>query len=224
MGWYVMFHLHRNGDEPPPRTIANCSTHDLAAKAERLGHVDRSQLGNADAVPIDRKFVISKVEAQSVLFLAFEPWEATFLPILAWMLELGKRPFLLHPPVVVKSLSQMAKLLFGSAFRDLIAPGKLLALDPVILCLEVFDLGPCSLCTVVFPTSKRPVIGMTCHPTSFAEIHLLFWSWMKPDYMRAIHVINLLSRLCAGQHLAVPALSAYEPVLAVQADRSSLSY
>src|SRR5437868_169721 len=91
----------------------------------------------------------------------------------------------------------------------------------VILCLEVFDLGPCALGTAVFPASKRPVIGMTGNPTGFAKIHLLFGSWMKPDDMRTLHVRNLLSPLCAGQHLAFPALSEDEPVLAVQADQSS---
>src|SRR5436189_1160481 len=162
-----MLHLYRNGDEPPACMIRDDCTHDLARPAECFGHVDRTKLGNTERVSHYREFIVSKVETQSVPFLAFEPREATFLPILAWMLELGKCSFFLHPPVVVKSLSQMAKLLFGSAFRDLIAPGKVLALDPVVLRLEVFDCGPCALCTIVFPASKRPVISMTCHPTSF---------------------------------------------------------
>src|SRR2546430_5509348 len=99
-------------------------------------------------MPIHRKFVVSKIEAQPVPFLAFEVRKTAFLSILAWMFELGKRSFLFHPPIVVKRLPQIVKRLFGSAFRDLIAPGELFALDAVVLCLEVVHLGP-------FPRSEE---------------------------------------------------------------------
>ena len=153
MGWYSMLYRYRNGDEPPACTIGNDRAHDLAAKAESLGHVDRSQLWNADAMSIDRKFVISKVEAQSVPFLAFEPREATFLPILAWMLELGECPLFLHTAVALKSLLKMTEFLLRSAFGDLIAPRELFFLDLVIFALEVLHLGPLALGSVLFPTS-----------------------------------------------------------------------
>ena len=62
--------------------------------------------------------------------------------VLARMFELGKRPFLLHAPIVGKSLTKMAELLFGSAFRDLVAPGKLLPLDAIVLCASGLSSSP----------------------------------------------------------------------------------
>src|SRR5207247_9369630 len=118
-----MLHLDRNGDEPPARTIGNHRAHDLAVKAEFFRHVDISQLGNTERMPIDRKFIIGQIEAQAISFLALKPWKAAFLPILAWVFELGKGPFLLPAPVVRKGLPQMAKLLFWGIFCDLVAPG-----------------------------------------------------------------------------------------------------
>ena len=148
------------------------------------------------------KFVIGKVETQSIALFAFETRESAFLAILARMFKPGKRSFLLHPPVIVESMSHMAKLFFGSTFGDLVAPGKLLTLDPVILHLEVLDLGPRSLCPVVFPASKRPVVRMTCNATCLAKIHLLFWGWIQPNHVRTIHGTFLLSTLCAEQRLS----------------------
>src|SRR5712692_2094271 len=123
MLWYFMLDLYRDGDEPPACTIGNDRAQDFALKAERFGHVDGSKLGDAYRMTIDREFIVGKIEAQSIPFLAFEMRETTFLTVLAWVLQLGKCPFLLHSPVVGKGLSQIAKLLLRCAFRDLIAPG-----------------------------------------------------------------------------------------------------
>src|SRR5437588_396130 len=133
-----MLHLDRNGDEPPASAIENNRAHDLAVKAECFGHVDVPELGNTERRPIDREFIIGQIEAQAISFLALKAWKAAFLTILAWVFELGKCPFLLHAQVVRKGLPKMAKLLFWGAFGDLVAPGKLLALDLVVLRLEVF--------------------------------------------------------------------------------------
>src|SRR5438045_5006425 len=138
------------------------------------------------------------------------------------MFELGKRSFLFHPPVVVKSPPEIGKLLFWSALGHFVDPGKLPTLDLVVLRLEVFHLHPSSLGAIVLPASKRPIVGMTGHSTGLAKIHLLFLSWIEPDHVRAIHPINLLSTLRAWQQLHFPALFDNEPVLAVQAYQSSL--
>src|SRR5260370_32811419 len=187
MGWDLMLHLDRDGNEPPPCTRRNDSTHDLALESERFGHIDRPKLGDAYRLPIHSKFVVSKIEAQPVPFLAFEVRKTAFLSILAWMFELGQRSFLFHPPIVSKRLPQIGKLLFGSAFRDLRAPGELFALDAVVFCLEVFHLGPFPLYTILFPASKRPVIGVTSTTTGFAKIHLLLWCGIQSNDVRAIH-------------------------------------
>src|SRR5439155_23813845 len=126
--------------------------------------------GDAYGLSIDREFIVGQIEAQSIPFLAFKAGKSALFAILARMLEVGKRPLFLHPPVVGKGLSQMAKLLLRCAFGDLIAPGELLALDPVILRLEVAHVRPCSLSPVRFPASKGPVIGLACHPTGFAKV------------------------------------------------------
>src|SRR6266566_73389 len=105
MGWYFMLNLYRDGDEPPARTIGNDCTHDLACKAKCFSHIDGSELGDTYRMPLDRKLIVGEVEAQPITLLAFEMWETALLTILAWMLELWKRPFLLHPPVIGKGLS-----------------------------------------------------------------------------------------------------------------------
>src|SRR2546429_6512555 len=109
MGWHFVLHLYRDGDEPPACTRGNDGAHDLTLKAERFGHIDSHKLGDTYRLPIDSKFIVGQIEAQSIPFLAFETRKATFLPILAQMLKLWKCPFLLHPPVVVKGLPKIAK-------------------------------------------------------------------------------------------------------------------
>jgi hypothetical protein len=108
------------------------------------------------------------------------------------MLELGKRPFLLHPPVMVESLPQMGELLFRSAFGHLITPGELFTFDPVIFCLEIFDCDPLALGPRFFPTSQRPIIGVTGHPAGFTKVRLLFWRRIQSDHMRSLHALFLL--------------------------------
>ena len=50
MGWPLMLHLDRDGDEPPARTIGNSCTRDFARKAQFLGHVDIAQLQRTQSV------------------------------------------------------------------------------------------------------------------------------------------------------------------------------
>src|SRR5437764_2536735 len=126
MSWDLMLHLDRDGNEPPARTIRNDRTHDLALESERFGHIDRPKFGDSERLPIHRKFVVSKIEAQPVPFLAFEVRKTAFLSILARMLELWLGPFLFHAPVVGESLIQIGKRLFWSAVGHFIDPGKLL--------------------------------------------------------------------------------------------------
>src|SRR5712691_2126361 len=106
MGWRFILHFDRDGDEPPACLVGNSCAHDFALEAERFGHVDDAKLGNTYGLPIDRELIVGKVEAESIPFLAFEAWKATFLPILAWMLELGERSLLLHGPVVDETLPE----------------------------------------------------------------------------------------------------------------------
>src|SRR5260370_13313515 len=201
MGWHFMLNLYRDGDEPPACTIENNSSHDPAVKAERFSHVDDYKIGDTYRMPVHRAFIVGKIEAQSIPFLAFKAREPTFLTVLAWVLQLWKCPFLLHSPVVGQGLSQIAELLFRCAFCDLVAPGELFAFDGVILCLEVFHLRPFSLGPVLFPASKRPVIGMACNPAGFAKVDFLFWCWIEPNHVRTIHD-PLLPTLCAEPHLS----------------------
>src|SRR6266480_4214823 len=143
---------------------------------------------------VNRKFIIGKIETQAIPSLALEAREAAFLPILAWMFGSRKLLISLHAPIVGERLPKIGKFLFGSAFGDLFAPRELLPLDPVILALQVFHLGPLALRTVLFPASQCPIVGMTCHPASFPEVDFLFWCWIEPDHVRTIHVSFLLQR------------------------------
>src|SRR2546421_2731562 len=177
-------YFYRDGDEPPACTRGNDGTHDLAMKAERFGHVDGSKLGDAYSTPINSKFIVGKIETQSVPFLAFQARKPALFTILTRMFEFRKCSFLLHAPVVVKGLPKMAKFLFWSAFGDLVAPRELFAFDPVVFYLEVFHLGPFSLHSVVFPASQCPIVGMAGHTASFAEVDFLFWCGIEPNHMR----------------------------------------
>src|SRR6266702_2988380 len=191
-----MLHLYRDGGEPPACTRGNDGAHDLARPAERFGHVDGAKLGDAYRLPINRKFIVGKIEAQAIPFLAFKARKPALFTILAWMLELRERTLFLHPPEVSESLPAISEFLFGSAFRDLVAPGKLLTLDPIILRLEVFHLGPFVLCPLVFPASKCPIVGMARHPARFAKVDFLFWCWIESDHMRPLHKPILLFLQC----------------------------
>src|SRR5438876_5364376 len=115
MGWHFMLDFYRDGDKPPVCTIGNDGTQDLALEAECFGHVDGSKFGDAYGLSIDREFIVGQIEAQSIPFLAFKAGKSALFAILARMLEVGKRPLFLHPPVVGKGLSQMAKLLLRCA-------------------------------------------------------------------------------------------------------------
>jgi hypothetical protein len=137
--------------------------------------------------------------------------KARFLSIPALMLELGLRPLFLHTPIVGKGLPQIGKGLFRSTLRGFVHPGKLLAFDLVVLCLEVFHPGLLALCPRLFPTSQCPVIGMASNTASLAEVRLLFWCGIQSDHVRTIHVITL----------AFLDFSEDDPVLVVQADQSS---
>src|SRR5712692_7345067 len=99
-----MLDLYRDGDEPPACTRGNDGAHDLPLKSSCFGHIHRSKLGDAYRMTINRKFIVGKIETQSIPFLAFEAGEATLFAILTRMFELGERPVFFHPPVVVESL------------------------------------------------------------------------------------------------------------------------
>src|SRR5712691_1338699 len=127
MGGRLMLHLDRDRDEPPACVRGNGCTHDLARKAQYFGHVDIPKFGNMERMPINGELIIGKVEAQTISFLALKARKACFLPILAWVFELGLRPLLLHAPIVGEGLPQIGKRLFWSALRGFVAPGTLLA-------------------------------------------------------------------------------------------------
>jgi hypothetical protein len=168
---------------PPACTIGNDRAHDLALKSSRFGHIHRPKLGDTYHMPINRQFIVGKIETQSLPFLAFKARKPALFAILARMLELGKRPLFLHSPVVVESPPEIAEFLFRRAFCDLVAPGELFAFDPVILCLQVFHLGPFPLCPVVFPASQCPIVCMACNTARFPKVYFLFWGWIEPDHM-----------------------------------------
>src|SRR6266446_2130440 len=178
MSWRLMLHFDRNGDEPPACTIGNSCAQDLATETQFLGHVDITQLGNMQGMPINRKFIVGQVKAQFVLFLTLEARKARFLSILAWVFELGLGSFLFHAPVVGKGLSKIGKCLFWSAFGHFVAPGKVFTFDLVVFRLEIFHLDPFACCTSFFPASQCPVKGVSFHAAGFAEVHLLFWRSM----------------------------------------------
>src|SRR5712691_11687775 len=187
-----MLHLDRDGNEPPACTIGNNRAHDLAMETQFLGHVDLAQLWDVEGMPIDRELIVRQIEAQSIPFLAFEVRKACFLSILAWMFELGLCPFSFHTPIVGKGLSKIGKRLLRGTFRRLIDPRKLFALDPVVLPLEGFHRDPFTLCTCSFPAIQRPVIGMSRHAASLAEVDFLVWCWIESDYVRTLHGLFLL--------------------------------
>src|SRR6266487_4774868 len=201
MGWCLMLHFDRNGDEPPARTIGNSGAHDLALEAQFFGHVDVAQLWDAECMTVNRELIVCQVEAQSITLLAFEVRKARFLSVLARMFELGLCPFLFHTPVVGEGLPQIGKGLFWSAFRDFIAPGKLLAFDLVVLHLEVFHLDSFALCPCFFPASECPIVCVAGNTASLAKVHLLLRRGIQSNDMRAVHVIPL----------AFPVFSEYEP-------------
>src|SRR5947209_3573550 len=194
MGGCLVLHLDRDGDEPPASAIGNSCTHDLATEAQLLGHVNVAQPGNMERMPINRILIISQIKAQSVTLLAFEPWKACFLPILTRMLEPGQASLFFHAPIVVEGLPKMAKLLFRSALRHSVDPGKLLALDLVVFCSQPTHAHSLSLCSRFFPASQCPVIGVTGNTAGLAKVHLLFWCWIEPDHMRTIHAIPLSAK------------------------------
>src|SRR5437667_8477135 len=138
-------------------------------------------------MPINGELVVGQVEAQAIAFLALEVRKARFLSVLAWMFELGLGSFLFHAPVVGEGLPQIGKGLFGSAFRDLIAPGKLLAFDFVVLRLEVFHFHSFALCSCFFPVSECPFVCVAANTTSFAKDHLLLRPASQPGLMLALH-------------------------------------
>src|SRR5258706_14907905 len=194
MAGCLVLHLDRDGDEPPASAIGNSCTHDLATEAQFLGHVNVAQLGNMERMPVDRKLIIREIKAQSITLLALEPWKACFLPILTRMFEPGQVSLFFHTPIVVEGLPKMAKLLFRSALRHFVDPGKLLALHLVVFCSQPTHAHSLSLCSRFFPASQGPVIGVTGNTAGFTKVHLLFWGWIEPDHMRTIHTIPLSAK------------------------------
>src|SRR2546426_7048188 len=206
-----MLHFDCDRDEPPACTIGNRCTHDLALQTQFFAHVDLAQLWDVECMPVNRELIVCQVEAQSITLLAFEVRKARFLPILAWMFELGLCLILFHAPVVGEGLSQINKGLFWSAFGHFIAPRELLALDLVVFCLEVFHLDPLTFCPCFFPASQCPIVCVASNTASLAKVHLLLRHGIQSDQVRAVHVIPL----------AFPVFAEDEPTLAVQADQSS---
>jgi hypothetical protein len=200
-----MLHLDRNGDEPPVCTVENGRTQGFAGKTHVLTHIDLAQLRNMQGMPVNREFVVSQVEAQSITLFALEMREARFLSILAWVFEPGLRPLFFHAPKVGEGVPQIGKCLFRSTLRGFVHPGKLLTFDLVVLRLEVVHLDPLALCPRLFPTGQCPVIGMTSNTARLAKVHLLFWCAIQSDHVGSIHVIPL----------AFPGFSEGDPVLAV---------
>lgn len=128
------------------------------------------------------KLVVCQVEAQAIMLLALEMWEACFLSIFARMLEFGLRPFLFHAPIIGKGLLQIGKGLFRSAFRNLIDPGELFTLDLIVFSLEVVDLDPFPFCPCRFPAS---------HSAPFAKRDFLLRGRIEANHMRSLHVLAL---------------------------------
>src|SRR2546430_16774048 len=91
MRWRLMFHLNRDGNEPPPCTRGNSSAHDLALEALFFGHVHVAQLRDVERMPINGELVVGKVEAQAISFFALKVRKARLLSILAWMFRSEER-------------------------------------------------------------------------------------------------------------------------------------
>src|SRR6185436_16659173 len=101
------------------------------------------------------KFVVRKIKAANALLaalaLGITQMLALTLPMLAF-------------EIIRQRLAEVLECLLGGAFRDLVGPRELFALDGVERALEVADLD------TGFPVHTRPIVDEPGGATCFLEI------------------------------------------------------
>src|SRR6267154_874663 len=81
----------------------------------------------------------------------------------------------------------MAKFLFWGAFAHFEHPGELLALDLIVLALEISHRHPTPFGSRLLPLRQCPIVAVSGNSTSFAEIESLFRCRIETDDVRTIH-------------------------------------